>query len=437
MFLSAYQTELLSSPLCGKKVLLGITGSIAAFEACDLIRGLREAQAQVKVIFSDSAEKFVTKITVETLSANNVYSSLWDDQATGNHHIDLARWADYLVIYPATANTIAKLANGFSDNLLTTVSLAFVGPKFIAPAMNPTMYTNPATTKNLQTLANYNWNILEVQHGKTSCGEVGEGRLLNPLPSLFRISLGLTSKNQKNILVSLGATKAELDPVRFITNRSSGKMGLAFVWQSLLKGYDVSVACGVVSQDVAAILETLSLAFKKNQFSYQVATHAANLFQVVEKNWKTADVYIGSAAVLDWDFKKSNQKIKKSVKTFSLTSSEKTRDILAWVSRNKRKDQFVLGFAAETKASVLDLISKKEQKGCDALFANIVSQKNDVFGSDHNQGFWIANEILEIPRKPKLEVAQILLNKIENIQKKPRSSRKRLDQKTQEIHGTI
>ena len=256
--MNPFLKENLEFALQGKKILLGITGSIAAFKSCDIVRYLRECGASVRVVLTQGAENFVTPITMETLSGAPVLNGFWSaDAGHGTHHIDTARWADLILVAPATANFIAKMAHGFADDLLSTEILAFQGPVLVAPAMNPAMFAHPAVQENISRLKARGTLILGPIEGKTSCGEEGLGRMLEPEQILEKVgsafqprapelpsSQGRDPSKRRSVCHHFRPTRSAIDPVRFISNRSSGLMGASLCWAAFQQGYRVTAICG-------------------------------------------------------------------------------------------------------------------------------------------------------------------------------------------------
>jgi phosphopantothenoylcysteine decarboxylase/phosphopantothenate--cysteine ligase len=401
--MNPFVTDNLRPSLQGKRILLGISGSIAAFKACDIIRYLKGCGADVRVVLTDSAHRFVTPVTLETLSENPVYSSLWPDTAgaptQGTHHIDAARWADLALIAPATANTIAKLAQGLADDLLSTEMLAFRGPIVLAPAMNPAMYGHPAVQANLKLLQDRGVIIAGPTHGVTSCGEEGLGRMSEPESLVEQVAQCFyASANGKKILITLGPTRSAIDPVRYVTNRSSGLMGAALAWAARRAGFEVTVVAGPTSAALPSDVGIHSVQTAREMFDRTSAAFAAN------------DVLIGAAAVLDWDVKNpASQKRKKEDAPLTL-EFEANPDILATLGAQKQPGQYVLGFAAETQNIVESGIQKRLRKHCDAIFANDVSLSSQGFENNSNGGWWITSqEIFELPVRPKTELASLII----------------------------
>lgn len=391
-----------------KKILLGITGSIAAFKACDVIRFLRLCGAEVRVVLSSGAENFVTETTLETLSQNPVLSHFWKKEhgshGIGTHHIETARWADLILIAPATAHFIGKMAQGLADDLLSTELLAFEGPVYIAPAMNPAMYSHPAVRANLKLLQARGVHLCGPTSGFTSCGEEGLGRMSEPEKLILEISKAFYSqRSEKSVLITLGPTRSAMDPVRFLTNRSSGLMGASLAWAFTQAGYGVELICGPVD-----------VPLPEDARVNRVQT-ASQMLEIALQAWQRNQIFISTAAVLDWEFKNASpQKIKKEGSTLNL-SLQKAPDILSTLAHQKRKDQLVIGFAAETENILENAKHKLKQKNCDALFVNDVSSSSQGFESQNNSGFWILphSEALEISEAPKTVLARKLVSLIE------------------------
>lgn len=403
MNLSPYKTI-----FSGKKVLIGVTGSIAAFKVCELVRYLKETGASVRVILTDSAQKFVTPITLETLSGEPVLTGLWphgnDSGFQGTHHIESARWADLMFIVPASANTIAKMAHGIADDLLSTEYLAFRGPVLVAPAMNPAMFHHPAVQSNLELLQSRGVRLVGPAHGLTACGEEGAGRLLEPSELLEHAAEAFYApKKSKQVLISLGPTQSALDPVRYLSNRSSGKMGAALCWAAAQAGYDVLAVRGPVD---------VSLPRQARVIDVQTADEMA---EAVMELWPRAEVYFGAAAVLDWDVASvSSSKLKKEQGQPQIQFTQ-NRDILAEVVRAKNESQKVVGFAAETDSPIENGMKKLQSKGCDALFVNPVGKSEGGFHSDENAGWWLTkNDQFEFKLTDKFTLARQMIGLLEN-----------------------
>lgn len=401
----------LHGSLKGKKILLGITGSIAAFKACDIVRFLRNCGAQVRVVLTPGAENFVTKVTLETLSGYRVLTGFWDasHDGIGTHHIDTARWGDLVLIAPCTANFIAKMAQGMADDLLSTELLAFRGPVLVAPAMNPTMYAHPAVQHNVRLLEERGVTLLGPAKGNTSCGEDGIGRMLEPSEIVEQVAAAFYAPpNNRHLVITLGPTQSAIDPVRFLTNRSSGLMGTALCWAAVQAGYRVTAICGPISDHVQAQLPA-SVEVIRVQTARQMSDAAIQLWKK-DKN-SGADVFIATAAVLDWEIQNpATSKLKKDQGPPALELT-KSPDVLALVSSSKTDRQFVLGFAAETESPVENALGKLRKKGCDAIFANDVSHSDQGFESAFNSGWWITpTETLQFEKSTKQELARSIIS---------------------------
>jgi phosphopantothenoylcysteine decarboxylase/phosphopantothenate--cysteine ligase len=412
------KTELvdaLSPALEGKKVLLGVTGSIAAFKACDIVRLLKQCGAQVRCVLTFSAQKFVTPLTLENLSGEAVYTSLWGDGAAGDegaapvsrglgtHHIDAARWADVFVVAPATAHVIAKLAQGLADDLLSTELLAFRGPVLVAPAMNPAMYEHPAVQANVAMLKARGVAIVGPTQGRTACGEEGEGRMLEPEAVVEHIARAFyRPAASRRMLVTLGPTRSRLDPVRYLTNRSSGKMGAAIAWAARRAGYHVTVVAGPSDALLPADARVIRVETAREMLDAALA------------EFESANVFVSTAAVLDWDVvHPAADKLKKEDGAPALEFA-RAPDILGTLGARKRPDQYVLGFAAETRDALSSGVQKRLRKNCDALFANDVSLASRGFESRINGGWWISpGDVYELRAQPKSELADILVGLID------------------------
>lgn len=389
--------------LGGKKILLCVTGSIAAFKACDIVRYLRGCGAEVRVVLTDSAQKFVTKVTLETLSGQPVFTSLWSDGGQGTHHIDAARWADLALVAPATANSIAKLALGLADDLMSTELLAFTGPVLVAPAMNPAMFAHPAVQANVRTLESRGVRLLGPCSGVTSCGEEGLGRMIEPDAIVEQVAQSFYAKaSGKRVLITLGPTRSALDPVRYITNRSSGLMGASLAWAAAARGHKVTAICGPTD----AALPSDAHVIRVNT-AEEMATAALS-------HWPSCNTFLSAAAVLDWDVKNPQpQKMKKQAGAPTIELKQNI-DILASVAKQKRPEQFVLGFAAETERPIEHAQAKLRAKGCDAIFANDVSKPGQGFESDMNAGWWIStSQTIEIAHGSKPQIAAEILRLID------------------------
>ena len=359
-----------------KKILLIICGGIAAYKSLETIRILKKNDCEIKTILTKSAKEFVTPLSVTSLSGGKVYDDLFNvENETEMDHIALSRWADLILVEPATANTISKLAQGSSEDLASTVILASNKPIFLVPAMNVRMWEHPSTKENLQTLKKYSYKIIGPEIGQMACGEYGEGKMTEPLDVVNKINdyLFTINKNSKlKALVTAGPTNEYIDPVRFITNKSSGKQGYEIAKSLSRNGFKTTLISGPtnlkINYDIKLIkVETAEQMFKETQKSLPV------------------DVAIFSAAVADFKVQKiSDEKIKKSDEL--TIKFEKNVDILNYVSNhNSMRPKLVIGFAAETNNLENNAIKKLKNKSCDMIIANDVSNKDIGFNSNLNE----------------------------------------------------
>lgn len=350
--------------LAGKQVLLGVTGGIAAYKAPDLVRRLRERGAEVRVVLTASAARFVTPLTFQAVSGHPVRSGLWDESAeAAMSHIELARWADLVVVAPATADFIARLAAGLADDLLTTLCLATGAPLAIAPAMNRLMWTHAATRDNVHRLAERGVTVLGPGAGEQACGETGEGRMLEPLEIIAGLPVPEPGRDGplagRRVLVTAGPTREALDPVRYLTNRSSGKMGYALAAAAARAGAEVVLVSGPVDLPAPAGVRLLRV------------TTAAEMRAAVHAELPSAAVFVSAAAVADYrPAHPAAQKIKKHADKMTL-ELVRNPDILAEVAASTPRP-FVVGFAAETEKLEEHARAKLAGKGLDMIAANTV-----------------------------------------------------------------
>ncbi len=389
-------------------ILLGVTGGIAAYKAPDLVRKLTATGANVRVVLTESAEHFVSSLSLQAVSANPVSTDLLDPAAeAAMGHIELAKWADILLVAPATANFIAKLAHGLADDLLTTLCLATKAKMFIAPAMNQQMWHAPATQANLQTLKKRNVNLIEPDSGEQACGDVGPGRMPEPqdLADLITSSLDSSKStpsntlNGKHVVITAGPTREAIDPVRYITNHSSGKMGYALAKAARDAGAKVTLVSGPVTISAPSDITLIKV------------DSAAQMHKAVMDSLAGADIFIGCAAVADYrPDSVVDQKIKKTNDKLTLTFI-KNPDILADVA-NQQQPPFTVGFAAETQNVSVYAKDKLARKKLDMIAANDVSNKQIGFNSDQNAltVFWKNGEqILSVADKEQLAVQLVQL----------------------------
>lgn len=363
-----------------KKILLGVTGGIAAYKACDLTSKLTQHGADVRVIMTESATKFVSPLTFQALSRNDVYTDTFDEKDSRRiAHIDLADWADLIIIAPATANVIGKTAHGIGDDMLSTTLLAARGDTYIAPAMNVHMYAHPAVQENMKKLEAWGYYFIEPGAGYLACGYVGKGRLEEPLEIIktiekhqLKIQSNDTFLAGKKVLISAGPTREKVDPVRFFSNQSSGKMGFALAEAAAEYGAEVTLVAGPVNLDL----------FNPSINRIDVVT-AEDMYEEMHTHLSNNDLIIMSAAVADYRPKHiHDEKMKKKTGDLQL-ELERTKDILQSLMKHKT-DQFVLGFAAETTDHLANGLKKLASKDLDAIAVNDVSAEGAGFGVDTN-----------------------------------------------------
>ena len=362
-------------PLNGKRILLGISGGIAAYKSADLVRRLVEIGAQVQVVMTPAASTFITPLTLQALSGRPVRLDLLDAQAeAGMGHIELARWADLILIAPASASFLARLAHGFANDLLSTLCLASDRPIVLAPAMNRLMWANPATRDNCQLLSKRGISLWGPDSGGQACGEVGLGRMLEPLDlreRVVRFFAGQGRLQGLNVLLTAGPTREDLDPVRFISNRSTGRMGFAVAAAAVQAGAEVTLVCGPVSLSTPAGVQRIDVESAQQMYE-AVMEHAGN-----------AQIFIATAAVSDYRAAvRADNKMKKTQETMSI-ELERNPDILSAVAAVKN-GPFTVGFAAETQNVLGYAEDKRRRKGLNMIAANQVGLPGSGFESEQN-----------------------------------------------------
>ena len=389
--------------LTNKRVLLGVSGSIAAYKSPDIVRRLQDLGAEVRVVITNGGREFVSERSLQTISKNKVHDNLWDkDAELSMGHIELAKWADVVIIAPASANTIAKLCHGEADDLLSTVILATSATVMVAPSMNQQMYASLAMKENLQLLKSRNVIIIEPGFGEQACGDVGEGRLAEPIDIAQQAAeLFLSnSLSGKKVLITVGGTIEAIDPVRFISNHSSGKMGMSLAHACIQAGAKTTLVVGSISIDVERRAETIFV------------TSASEMYDAVMNNITSQDLFISCAAVADYrPSKVSLNKIKKTsnIKSIQLTEN---KDILASVCKLKDKP-ICIGFAAETENLIANAKQKLKNKKCDAIILNDISNSEIGLKSDENEVHFISEKNSEkIDKNSKQIIAEIIINKI-------------------------
>ncbi len=390
----------------GKHVILGVTGGIAAYKAAYLVRSLVKAGAEVKVIMTENAKKFVTPLTFSTLSGNPVYTEFFNPENGEWHsHVKLGLWADLFIIAPATANTIAKMAHGIADNLLTTTYLSARCRTLVVPAMDLDMYAHTATQENLETLRQRGVIVMDPASGQLASGLEGKGRMPEPDDILSFASNVLTRQQDlagKKILITAGPTYENIDPVRFIGNYSTGKMGYAIADECASRGADVTVVSGPVSIEP-----------NNKQVKVVNVRSASDMFNAAESLFESSDITVLSAAVADFTpVSKADSKIKREKDNLTL-ELRPTVDIAASLGKRKRSNQMLVGFALETDNEELNAKSKLERKNFDFIVLNSMRNPGTCFGSDNNQIKIIdRNNIVSYPFKSKTEVAKDIVDKI-------------------------
>ena len=391
--------------LKGKTVVLGVTGGIAAYKSAALTSLLVKAGAQVQVIMTEHARQFIAPLTFESLTGRRCLTDTFDrNHEYSTEHVELAKEADVVMIAPATENIIAKIAHGMADYMLTTTMLACDCPKIVAPAMNTRMYENPVTQDNIRKLEEYGMTIAHPTSGHLACGDIGKGKMLEP-EELFQYILMACAFEKdmagKHVLVTAGATQEALDPVRYITNHSSGKMGYSLAKISAFRGAEVVLVSGHTALAAPLFAERVSV------------TSAEDMFQAVTERSEWADIIIKAAAVADYrPATVSSEKIKKSDDQMSI-GLERTQDILGYLGAHKRDGQFLCGFAMETQDLLENASQKLKKKNADMIVANNLKVTGPGFAGDTNVVTLITeNGAEEQELMSKEEVAGVILDKI-------------------------
>lgn len=395
--------------LQGKKILIIISGGIAAYKMNMVVRDLVKNKAQVKVILTPSAEQFVTKTTLSTLSKNEVLSDFSNENGTWNNHIELALWADLVLVAPCTANTLSKMVNGACDNLAMAVYMSAKCPVIVAPAMDLDMYAHPSTERNLQTLQSYGHHIIPAEYGELASGLVGKGRMAEP-ETIISVLKNLFHNNSyfvgKKVLITAGPTYEAIDPVRFIGNHSSGKMGYSLAQEVASRGAEVILISG----------PSVEMLTHPNIKRINI-TSAKEMYSEVFQYYDEVDVAIASAAVADYAPKRiEEQKIKKNDENLTI-ELVKNPDILKAMGERK-KHQFLIGFALETNNEEQNAKEKLIKKNLDIIVLNSLKDKGAGFQGDTNKIKIITQEeTLDFDLKSKAEVAKDIINFVENRRK--------------------
>lgn len=391
--------------LSGKTVLLGITGGIAAYKMANVASALRKTGAEVHCILTQNATQFITPLTFETLTNNRCIVDTFDRNFQYDvAHVSLAKKADVILIAPATANVIAKLAHGLADDMLTTTVLAARCPKLIAPAMNTAMLENPATQENLATLRRYGFTVIEPATGMLACKDVGSGKLPEPevlCEEIYRVIAREKDLQGLHITVTAGPTQESLDPVRFLTNHSSGKMGYAIAREAMLRGADVTLISGPVALKAPLGVKLVNI------------TTAQEMLEGVQAALPQTDVLVMAAAVADYrPAVVADQKMKKGEGDMSIPL-ERTGDVLGWVAQNRHPGLFVCGFSMETEHMLENSQKKRTKKKLDMIVANNLKTQGAGFGVETNVVTLITQDwVEELPLLGKDEVAGKLLTVI-------------------------
>ena len=389
----------------GKKILIGITGSIAAYKIASLVSLLIKRKVDVHVIMTNNATKFISPLTFETLTGNKVHTDTFDlspDQSI--HHITLVKNCDLFLIAPATANIIAKIVHGISDDMLTSTFIAYNGKKMVAPAMNCIMFENQINQDNIKLCQKYGIKVIEPAEGRLACGDTGKGKLPEPEFLLNEIIYEIGYKkdlNGKKILITAGPTQEALDPVRYLTNHSTGKMGYAIAKVASNRGADVILISGPVNIPVPNHVKIINI------------VSAKDMFEAVKKEYMNCDIIIKSAAVADYRPKFYNEdKLKKKDGELNI-ELEKTDDILKYLGENKKEGQILVGFSMETTNLIENSKEKLFKKNLDMIVANNLKDKGAGFGTDTNLVTLITKkENKKLPLMSKEKVGEEIFNEI-------------------------
>lgn len=393
-----------------KTVVLGVTGGIAAYKALDIVSRLKKKNINVHVIMTESAAKFVTPLSFQSLSQNYVVSDMFGEPKSFEiEHISLAEKADVFLIAPATADIIGKIANGIADDMLSTTVMATKAKVIIAPAMNSNMYSNPIVQNNIMKLKQYGYDFIEPEEGRLACGTVGKGKLASPSVIVDRVEKILYQNrdlDNMKILITAGPTREDIDPVRYITNRSSGKMGYAIAIAAKDRGADVTLITGPTSIEQIPSVNTIDI------------YSADEMYEKVKSIYKNYDAIIMAAAVADFKpINKSDKKIKKSNDNISIELT-RTHDILYEIGKNK-ENKIIIGFAAETNDVLENAKAKIKKKNLDMIVANDVTQAGAGFQNDTNKVSFIGNDgsVKNLPVMSKYDVAMNILDYVKSIKR--------------------
>lgn len=394
--------------LKGKTVLLGVTGGIAAYKAAYLASALIKLHACVEVVMTKNATEFITPLTFEELTGNRTIVDTFDRNFPYQvAHISLAEKTDLVVIAPATANVCAKLAHGLADDMLTTTVLACKCPKIICPAMNTNMYENPVTQDNLKTLAHYGWHIVEPDSGRLACGAVGKGKLPDPEIIVKHILRKIALPHDlsgKKVLVTAGPTQEAIDPVRYLTNHSTGKMGYAIAYMAMLRGADVTLITGPTSITAPPFVTVVPV------------RSAQDMFDAVKAALPSSDYVFKAAAVADYTpAEYADEKLKKKDSDLSI-ALQRTHDILQYIGKNRSNNQVICGFSMETENMIENSRKKLIKKGIDMICANNLKTPGAGFGVDTNVITIISHDdVIELPLQSKESAASAIIDYAINV----------------------
>ena len=390
--------------LKGKTVVIGVTGSIAAYKMADVASALVKMNADVHVLMTENACNFINPITFETLTSNKCIVDTFDRNFEFDvKHISLARKSDIFIVAPASANIIGKIANGIADDMLSTTIMAADCKRIIAPAMNTHMYRNPIVQKNIATLKSLGYEFVSPSSGRLACGDIGEGKLADVNTIVDYIVRGVAKKDMegKKLIVTAGPTQEAIDPVRFITNHSTGKMGYAIAERAALRGADVTLVSGPVSLNPPSGVKVVNI------------KSAEDMFNAVTSEYETVDIVIKAAAVADYrPAKVSGEKIKKE-SGMNVIELERTKDILQYLGEHKKEGQILCGFSMETENLMENSVKKLHKKNADMIIANSIKKDGAGFGTDTNVITIITeNDAVAYPIMTKYEAADEILNAI-------------------------
>lgn len=397
----------------GKNILLAVSGGIAVYKAVALTSKLTQAGANVKVMMTEHAQEFVPPLSFQVLSKNDVYTDTFDEKKSSVvAHIDLADWADLVIVAPATANVIGKMANGIADDMVTTTILATEAPVWVAPAMNVHMIQHPAVIRNINQLYADGVRFIEPEEGYLACGYVGRGRLEEPEKIVLRIAEFFQEDNDllrdKNVLVTAGATREKLDPVRYFTNHSTGKMGFSIAESAARHGANVTLVTTSKALPVPPGVEAIYV------------ESAEEMYQAVNERKVAQDVFVMTAAVADYTpAQVSDQKIKKQPGDFTI-EMKRTKDILLEIGQHKTAEQVVIGFAAETENLEANALKKLTSKNADMIVANNISEAGAGFSGDTNIVTFYRKDgsSVALPILDKKEVAEHIIEEAANFLRK-------------------